>query len=481
MSATSSSLTDESTAEETNENVTRKTPGKFVNFPFSYHEPVDIRIEKLTNRGWGIGRVDVSHRVAEPQQPEHHPRQQLDGEGSVEEFATPKRWVVMVPNVAPGELVRVRIFRNFSSYSEGDLIKVLERSPARVEPLCALAEDCGGCQLQHMSIQSQRTWKTESVQESLRQYGITEVDVSPTLGTDEIFGYRSKLTPHYQAPAKRRRGGPTVEAEEKIIQAIGFQRKTSRSILDVAICPIATAAVNEKYEIVRTELLSQPSKRTKGVTLLFRQANLDDSGHAVSTNHQDYLTTRVRGLDFTYQAGNFFQNNFYVLPLMVDHVKEHAAAPAHGAAMTHLVDCYCGSGLFALSAASLFDTVVGIEINDQAVKEATANAAANNIGNCRFRAAAAEAIFSDITDFPRNTTSVVLDPPRKGCSEDFLEQLYAFAPARIVYMSCDPTTQARDAQGILGTGRYRISSVQPYDHFPQTRHIECLIVFERIP
>jgi tRNA (uracil-5-)-methyltransferase len=464
-------MSSSTTALSRTEGDVKKTPTNFVAFPFQYHQEVDIRIETLTNRGWGIGRIDVSQN-----------EQQANDDASVGEevissTGTQMKWVIMVPNVVPGELARVSIFRNFKNYSEGDLVSVLEPSPDRIEPVCPLADDCGGCQLQHMSIESQRNWKTASVLESLQQYGI-ETDVSPTLGTEHVFGYRSKLTPHYQAPAKRRRGGPTVEGD-KNIQAIGFQRQTSRSIIDVTTCPIATLAVNEKYEQARTELRSKPSTRTKGATLLFRQANLDDQGDAVSTNHQDYLTTRVRGLDFTYQAGNFFQNNYYVLPLMVDHVVEHASAPSHGIAMTHLVDCYCGSGLFALSAASHFETVVGIEINDKAVKEATANAVANDITNCHFRAAAAEAIFADIRDFPGDTTSVVLDPPRKGCSEDFLEQLYAFAPKRIVYMSCDPTTQARDALGIVGTGRYRITSVQPFDLFPQTRHIECLVIFER--
>jgi len=183
------------------------------------------------------------------------------------------------------------------------------------------------------------------------------------------------------------------------------------------------------------------------------------------------------------------------LPLMVDHVVDHASAPATTIVndadtttpaetttttkMTHLVDCYCGSGLFALSTAAHFDTVVGIEINNKAVAEATANAVANRIDHCQFRAATAEAIFADSMDFPRDTTVVVVDPPRKGCSPEFLEQLYAFGPRRIVYMSCDPTTQARDAAGILAAGNYQISWVQPFDLFPQTRHIECLMVFEK--
>jgi tRNA (uracil-5-)-methyltransferase len=153
---------------------------------------------------------------------------------------------------------------------------------------------------------------------------------------------------------------------------------------------------------------------------------------------------------------------------------------------------------------------VGIEINNKAIDEATANAQLNGIENCAFIAASAEAIFESDADvrlpsqdkemnggddssdqegelgmaqkvrnFPRGQTVVVLDPPRKGCSEEFLEQLYAFGPQRIVYMSCDPATQARDSRGIVDHG-YKVVSVQPFDLFPQTRHIECLMVFEKI-
>jgi len=133
------------------------------------------------------------------------------------------------------------------------------------------------------------------------------------------------------------------------------------------------------------------------------------------------------------------------------------------------------------------DLCVGIELNERAVGEARENAALNDIDNCHFVAASAEAIFQSpdpvvgttlVQDFPRSQTVVVCDPPRKGCSPEFLEQLYAFQPQRVVYMSCDPATQARDTKGIVANG-YHITSVQPLDLFPQTRHIECLMVFER--
>jgi tRNA (uracil-5-)-methyltransferase len=226
----------------------------------------------------------------------------------------------------------------------------------------------------------------------------------------------------------------------------------------------------------------------------------DTDPEPVTVHHKTYLTTRVRGLEFSYLAGNFFQNNLYVLPLMVDHVLIHAAtvtgsiiandntdnvdSVSTATMTTHLVDCYCGSGLFAISAAAAehadnLESIVGIEINDRAVLEATNNAIKNNVSaKCQFVAATAEGIFDQIQDFPRDTTCTILDPPRKGCSQDFLTQLFQFGPAKIVYMSCDPSTQARDAQDMVAAG-YTITSVQPFDLFPQTRHIECLMVLER--
>jgi 23S rRNA (uracil1939-C5)-methyltransferase/tRNA (uracil-5-)-methyltransferase len=133
---------------------------------------------------------------------------------------------------------------------------------------------------------------------------------------------------------------------------------------------------------------------------------------------------------------------------------------------------------------------VGIELNQRAIEEATANAQLNGIENTQFVAASAEAIFTSppklqvgeyeqVSDFPRDETVVVLDPPRKGCSEEFLKQLYDYSPQRIVYMSCGPATQARDAKGIVEIGGYEITSIQPFDLFPQTKHVECLMIFEK--
>lgn len=473
-----------------------------------YHEELTVRIDSLTNMGWGIGRVALDPAKWKSDNGDGSNHDEMENDVAEQDE---RLWVVMVPHVVVGELVKVRIFRNQRQYSEADLVEVLEESPQRVIPKCSLAGECGGCQYQHMSIEAQRDWKTKHVEEVLRQQRIEgyqtaeELNILPTMGTDEIFHYRSKITPHYNAP--REVGQDVYEMEE-----IGFQRSTNRNLVDVPDCPIATEAINDQYKRVRAELHEKAKqgllnrKKTKkkgrgsrggalGATLLFRHADDDPATGepVVVTDHNQYMTTTVKDLKFRYLAGNFFQNNNYVLPLMVDSVLDAAIKPtSSGDRPTHLIDCYCGSGLFALSAAGRFDLCVGIEVNDKAVAEAAANADLNGISNCQFVAASAEAIFTspprlevpgredkEVKDFPRKKTVVVLDPPRKGCSEEFLEQLYEYSPQRIVYMSCGPATQTRDAKGIVEIGGYDIVSTQPFDLFPQTKHIECLMVFEK--
>lgn len=491
-----------------------KIPLKFVPTPFPYHFQVTIQIDTLSDMGWGCGRLLTKTDGTTHEPNTDNTEKIAASEASILEKA-PKDWEVRVPLVLPGEVVKVRIFKNFDTYSEADLVEVIQPSEERVEPKCPLAGTCGGCQFQHMKIERQREWKTDYVRRGILSQsiqGYTSIDtinekLFPTMGTEEIYHYRNKLTPHYQAPVK-------MGDDEYELEAIGFQQIFSRKLVDVEDCPIATPAINAKFKETRQSLheqakqglLNNKKRRRKnrrsrnvdvGATLLFREADRDADGNpVVVTDYSEYMTTTVKGIKFRYQAGNFFQNNDYVVPLMVDGVLEAALQPIPGSDSNQVplffIDCYCGSGLFALSASTKFKLCVGIEVNEKAAEEATDNAKLNNITNCQFVAASAEALFTSppaltipgfeqkkIQDFPREETVVVLDPPRKGCSGTFLEQLFEYSPQRIIYMSCGPSTQARDAKGIVEIGGYDIISIQPYDLFPQTKHVECLMVFEK--
>ncbi|KAJ1407252.1 S-adenosyl-L-methionine-dependent methyltransferase [Ochromonadaceae sp. CCMP2298] len=360
----------------------------------------------------------------------------------------------MVPLVLPGERIRARVFRNHASYSEADLVEVLEASEDRVQPQCDYFASCGGCQYQHISVTAQRTWKRSQVVDVLSRIGGLDVTVKEVVGTEHVYGYRSKITPHY-------------DAQSRFPLRIGFQQRGTRQIVDIEKCIIASEPINAKYAEARKAIQKAPGKK-KGATLLFREA---DGGH-IETDNRAYITQTVDKIKFRFRAGEFFQNNPYALSLMARHVVQQAAG--HGCRF--LIDTYCGSGLFSLCAADQFQHVYGVEISEPAVRAATQNALANGVLNAEFLCGSSEKIFSKVKHLPRAETVIVVDPPRKGCDAAFLEQLFVFSPRKIVYVSCDPATQARDAKSIVAEG-YQVLDVSPFDLFPQTRHIENVITF----
>lgn len=403
----------------------QRPPKKFHPHPFAYHQEIELRIDALSNLGIGIGRIDG--------------------------------WVVFVPFCLPGELVKARVFRNDKNCSQADLMEVLEAAPERTEPGCPLFGTCGGCQYQHLSYEAQLAWKTRQVGELLQHMAAIEFPVEPCIASPQVWNYRSKITPHFDRP------------REGVIEGIGFLPIGRRSgIIDVPQCPIAMAEINAALPRERDSIRQRAKMFKKGATLLLRATE-----GKVETNPNAVVTEHVGELSFDFLAGDFFQNNPFILPAFTGHAAKEACA---GGAK-YLVDAYCGSGLFALTLAKHFEKVAGVEVNESAADWARRNAETNGITNASFMAASAEAIFADI-EFPAAETAVLIDPPRKGCSPEFLEQLIAFAPARVVYVSCDPATQVRDLS-ILKQGGFKLEKVQPFDLFPHTRHLECVMTLTR--
>ncbi len=403
---------------------------KFNAHPFAYHQEIELEVSTLTNLGLGLGRVPL-------------------GDGN---------WVVMVPFTLPGETVKARVYRNHANYSEADLVAVLKPSPDRVDPRCPLFGRCGGCQYQHLAYPAQLEWKRRQVAELLRHMAGLEFPVEPVIGSPREFGYRSKITPHFAAPRAGEDGGAIP---------IGFLRQGSRfDLVDVPRCDIATEAINARLAGVRASVREKAAAGgyERGGTVLLR-----DAAGVVTTDYDAVVTEEVGPLRLRFLARDFFQNNPFILPAFVDHVRSEAAASG----ARFLADCYCGSGLFALGAAGGFERVAGIEISESSVDFARQNAAANGISKATFIAGDAANLFAGL-DFPAADTVVVIDPPRKGCDESFLRQLFAFRPRAVVYVSCDPATQMRDLRHFTAAG-YALRRVQPFDLFPQTRHLECVI------
>ncbi len=402
-----------------------RPPKKFVPTPFEYHQEIEITIDALTNLGAGVGRIDG--------------------------------WVVFVPFSLPGETVKARVFRNDKNCSHADLVEVLTPSPDRIEPGCPLFGECGGCQYQHLSYDKQLAWKTRQVGELMKHMAAITFPVNDCLSSAQIWNYRSKITPHFDQP----RNGE--------IGPIGFLHTGTRSrILDVPQCPIAMDTINRELPAIREGLRTRANSFKRGATVLLRATE-----DRVETDFRAVATEHVGDLKFQFLAGDFFQNNPFILPAFTGYVAKQAAA---GGAK-FLVDAYCGSGLFSLTLAKSFEQVAGVEVSETSCEWARKNAAANSITNAKFLTASAEAIFDQIS-FPAAETAVVIDPPRKGCTPEFIEQLVKFGPSRVVYVSCDPATQVRDLKQ-LSEGGYQLSDVQPFDLFPHTRHLECVMTLVR--
>jgi 23S rRNA (uracil1939-C5)-methyltransferase/tRNA (uracil-5-)-methyltransferase len=404
-----------------------------------YHDVVELLIDDISFEGLGVGRYLAKKEVS-------------------------TGIVVMVPFTIPGEVVRARIYRVHKTYCEADLLEVLNKSPDRVEPPCKYFGVCGGCQFQHISLPRQRRIKEDLVKSSFARIGgLSNISVDHIVATNEAFNYRTKLTPRYTSFDKH--GNFSV----------GFQEHSRSSILDVQECMIATEEVNKAYAQARAELLRSGSLGGKPLINSKKAGSLnirESDGGEVVMNYSSIVTAMVGTLTFRFPAGSFFQNNKYILKPLVDYVLSEASAGG----CSNLVDTYCGSGLFAISASNHFKKVIGVEIDEQAVQCAQSNAALNGITNARFICSTSSKIFGQLEDFPAHDTVVVIDPPRKGCDESFLSQLFAYGPSRLVYISCDPSTQARDARVIVDHG-YDISRITPFDLFPQTRHVENVVTF----
>jgi len=527
---------------------------KFNDQPFAYRQEIELEIVTLTNLGLGLGRVALpstegssGFRVPGSELQNRNP-EALEPAVSVNpkpetqnlELPPPAAaagWVVMVPFALPGELVRVRVYRNHKNFSEADLLVVLRPSPHRVAPRCALFGRCGGCQYQHLAHAEQLLWKQRQVAELLEHMAGVVFPVAPVIASPREFGYRSKITPHFDATRAAKSSGfrvpgselsdepspmppsvnpesetrnPRLETRNSAAPAppfpIGFLRQGARfEIVDVPRCEIATEAINLRLGEVRAEVQARAlrGEYQRGATLLLREASgvvttdfdatitetiavagLVEAGLSGSTTPATVAespgSTPPAATDPTsaplqlhFLARDFFQNNPFILPAFAGYVRTQAATSG----ARFLVDAYCGSGLFALSAAPAFERVAGIEISETAVQFARQNAAANGIANATFQAGDAAAIFARLT-LPPGETVVVIDPPRKGCDESFLQQLFAFGPRAVVYVSCDPATQMRDLRHFLAAG-YALTAVQPFDLFPQTRHLECVITLRR--
>ncbi|KAI9727005.1 MAG: tRNA(m5U54)methyltransferase [Cirrosporium novae-zelandiae] len=450
-------------------------------------------------------------------------------------FTKAKDHVYVVPFTAPGDKVLAKVVTHFpiDAYTLTDFVKIIEPSPLRDDSRvkCQYFSRCSGCQFQMLSYEEQLKHKKHIIEEAYRNFSNLDPSLVPavadTIGSPKQYEYRTKLTPHFDGPPGGRRAKRSAEGPVfKEVPSIGFMMKGRRTTMDIEDCPIGTDAVrmgmkNERKRVARelntykrgaTLLLRESTRRIPknpdenniyGTTREFEEVNTSEESvirrdfptyieeSTCITNPNGTTTEYIDNFSFTNPAGSFFQNNNSILPLFTSYIRNHCPLPpsqpssetsaSPSRPIKNLIDAYCGSGLFTITLSSLFTSSSGIDIAESSIISARTNATANSVPNAKFIAADAAALFADV-QYPPSETLMVIDPPRKGCDENFLRQLLDYGPKRLVYVSCNVHTQARDV-GYLIVGnekcKYSIESLQGFDFFPQTGHVESVAVLNR--
>ncbi len=419
------------------------------------------------------------------------------------------RWegrVVFVPNTVPGDRIIARLIRVKPQYAYGKLQEIQEASPHRVRPSCIVADKCGGCQWQPVAYDYQLEAKRNLVVQDLERIGgFTAPPVDPVKAAPDTLGYRNKAT------------YPLMRSTTGQVQA-GYYQKGSHLLINLNQCPIQDARLNPFLTQVKLDIQERGwgiynevehrgklrhlgmriGRRTGEVllTIVSRDANLEGIeeqaqewltrypelvGVCVNLNPdrtnaifgidticiagRHYLTEEFAGLQFRIQPATFFQVNTEQAEAVVEIIQQELNLQG----TETIVDAYCGIGTLTLPLAKQAKEAIAIEVQLEAVEQARLNAQINDISNVTFQIGAVEALLPRLTVHPE---VVLLDPPRKGCDPSVIQTLLKLLPERIVYVSCNSATLARDLKG-LGD-RYHVSRIQPIDFFPQTAHVECV-------
>ena len=418
---------------------------------------------------------------------------------------------LFVPYALPGEEVKVRIEKATRSHAFGKVLGVLRKSESRVEPPCPYFYRCGGCVCQHMAYETQRQFKQDQVQNCLLRIGGLTVPVSPVIGMENPWRYRNKTAmpvqdfeqgpkAGYYAPRSHRLipidfcliADPASDlAKDAVLQwmqrcgvpAYNEERGTGlvRHIVtrtNRAFESLVTLAVNgddipDKEQLIALLKAVLPAPFSLSLSIQKSGGNVILGSQETILYGPGTLTETLGGLTFELGSSTFFQVNREVCEKMY----RHAIFAAREGGGGTLLDLYCGVGTISLMAAKYFDRVIGIDVSQASIASANINAARNDVKNALFYEDEAEKLLPDLLKGGLLVDSVILDPPRKGAHPDVLSAVVKANPGRIVYISCHPPSQARDAAILEGIGYEAVSS-QPFDMFCQTGQVENVLVLQ---
>lgn len=421
-------------------------------------------------------------------------------------------YTIFVENCIVGDLVDARITRAKKNFGLARAENIVEESAYRIRSKCPYSDQCGGCQLQDMSYEGQLIYKREKIKSDLYKFGhIDNIEVPPIVGMEHPYNYRNNV----QLPVTSFKGKPVI----------GYFKKSSKFVVDIDTCLIQNPLVDEVIEVLRDfmeayslegynarlhkglirhlvvrtnqdneamvilvtnsrkipyedELVKMFRDRIVGLKTLVHNINMERTSLSLARESRvlygdGKLIDRIGDLEFEISPESFFQVNALQTERLYERVRDYLDLDGS----EKLVDLYCGIGTIGIYLADKAKHVKGIELVPKAVENANRNKELNSIDNIDFIQGDAEEVFTDLVNKGIEVDALVVDPPRKGLDQDLIASILKLKPKKIAYVSCNPSTLARDLKELKEV--YRIEKIEGVDMFPHTVHVETVVLLEK--
>ena len=443
--------------------------------PFQKNQELTLSITSLSSEGQGVGR---SEGVA-----------------------------FFVPFALPGETVRAHVIKVEKRYCIAKIVEILEPSSDRVEPKCEAFAKCGGCAMMHLAYPEQLKAKTQIVRDCLERLGdVKTVCVSETIGMDDPWRYRNKgsfpfgfvdgavafgfyaershrLIPLFDCPIEDARVtaiARTVAEWANRNHIRVYNETTGKGTLRACVVRVASTGERMAVVVTKGDLPAKESLvRMLNVESLYhsrndRQTNVIFGDRFALLNGKPQIVEEQNGIRFLVSPQSFLQVNHLQTRVLYDTAIRFLDPKPDET----IADVYCGIGTISLAIAKHTGKVIGIECVPEAIEDAKKNAALNGVDNAEFLCGLAEDVLPSLVKNGMRPDAIVIDPPRKGCEEPVLSAIAESDVRRLVYVSCNPATLARDVK-ILSSFGFCVQSVQPVDMFPHTQHVETVVLLSR--
>lgn len=407
-----------------------------------------VLIDKLDHQGRGIGRLNDK--------------------------------IIFVNNTLPGEEVNVEITLEKKKYYEGKVVEIFKESDERTKSVCPYFNECGGCDLLHMSYNNQLKFKQDKVIDILTKYSkIANIDskIKDIIPSKNVFNYRNKVT-------------------FQVHKNIGFYKRKSYDLIPVSKCLLITDTMNEILNVIKENfdltdfdkvimkdmgnsqvmltICLHNSNQIDKITLLFeskvKSLNIFTKDKLYKTIGESNIIAKLSNFDFLVSSQAFFQVNLDQTVNLYNKVLEYCELKPDDL----VLDLYCGTGTIGIFLSPHCNKVLGIEINSEAIKNANENKKINNISNIEFMVGDTKELIKKVRFKPN---VIVVDPPRSGLDSSVISDIVKLKPVRLVYVSCDPMTLARDLS--ILNDEYEVIEVTPVDMFPNTNHVENVVKLQK--